>query len=166
MAGAGVTQSVCLPLLSVYQLSTNGAIQVGAASFIHSSWECTWRASLALTDCGWRLPERCGGKKVTYFCMWFVQTSASSRKSLDAPSWPGVYRLSMSLMERLLKTLRYNFLTEALDFVGVHQERILQVCYKLPLGFTGLLCLAAVGMSQKGQKHWKSPLPWGGLQWK
>lgn len=34
MAGAGVTQSVCLPLLSVYQLSTNGAIQVGAASFI------------------------------------------------------------------------------------------------------------------------------------
>lgn len=33
MAGAGVTQSVCLPLLSVYQLSSNGAIQVGAASF-------------------------------------------------------------------------------------------------------------------------------------
>lgn len=33
MAGAGVTQSICLPLLSVYQLSTNGAIQVGA-SFI------------------------------------------------------------------------------------------------------------------------------------
>lgn len=33
MAGAGVTQSVCLPLLSVYQLSTNGAIQVGATSF-------------------------------------------------------------------------------------------------------------------------------------
>lgn len=30
-------------------------------------------------------------------------------------------------MERLLKTLRYNFLTEALDFVGVHQERTLQV---------------------------------------
>lgn len=46
---------------------------------------------------------------------------------MDAPSWPGVYRLSMSLMERLLKTLRYNFLTEALDFVGVHQERTLQV---------------------------------------
>lgn len=55
------------------------------------------------------------------------QTPGASRKSLDAPSWPGVYRLSMSLMERLLKTLRYNFLTEALDFVGVHQERTLQV---------------------------------------
>lgn len=35
-------------------------------------------------------------------------------------------------MERLLKTLRYNFLTEALDFVGVHQERTLQVRGCLP----------------------------------
>ncbi|XP_061460511.1 nucleoporin NUP188 isoform X2 [Rhineura floridana] len=80
VAGAGIMQSICLPLLSVYQLSSNGAGQI----------------------------------------------PASSRKSLDAPSWPGVYRLSISLMERLLKTLRYNFLTDALDFVGVHQERILQ----------------------------------------
>jgi len=49
----------------------------------------------------------------------------------------------MSLMERLLKTLRYNFLTEALDFVGVHQERTLQVrdCQHLwgqDLGFKGV----------------------------
>ena len=49
----------------------------------------------------------------------------------------------MSLMERLLKTLRYNFLTEALDFVGVHQERTLQVrdCWHLwgqDLGFKGI----------------------------
>lgn len=28
MAGAGITQSICLPLLSVYQLSTNGMVQV------------------------------------------------------------------------------------------------------------------------------------------
>lgn len=48
-------------------------------------------------------------------------------------------------MERLLKTLRYNFLTEALDFVGVHQERILQVCHKLPLCFTWLLCSSSSG---------------------
>uniref|UniRef100_A0A674HJ17 Nucleoporin NUP188 n=1 Tax=Taeniopygia guttata TaxID=59729 RepID=A0A674HJ17_TAEGU len=94
MAGAGVNLCICLPLLSVYQLSTNGAIQ----------------------------------------------TSASSRKSLDAPSWPGVYRLSMSLMERLLKTLRYNFLTEALDFVGVHQERILQ-CLNAVRTVQSLACL-------------------------
>lgn len=30
MAGAGVTQSICLPLLSVYQLSANGTVQVSA----------------------------------------------------------------------------------------------------------------------------------------
>lgn len=30
MAGAGITQSICLPLLSVYQLSTNGMVQVSA----------------------------------------------------------------------------------------------------------------------------------------
>ncbi|EMP34696.1 hypothetical protein UY3_08273 [Chelonia mydas] len=94
VASAGVTQSICLSLLSAYQLSTNGTIQ----------------------------------------------TPASSRKSLDAPSWPGVYRLSISLMERLLKTLRYNFLTEALDFVGVHQERILQ-CLNAVRTVQSLACL-------------------------
>ncbi|XP_038600945.1 nucleoporin NUP188 [Tachyglossus aculeatus] len=94
LAGAGIPQSICLPLLSVYQLSTNGS----------------------------------------------GQTASSLRKTLDAPSWPGVYRLSMSLMERLLKTLRYNFLTEALDFVGVHQERILQ-CLNAVRTVQSLACL-------------------------
>uniref|UniRef100_A0A8C0LH96 Nucleoporin NUP188 n=1 Tax=Canis lupus dingo TaxID=286419 RepID=A0A8C0LH96_CANLU len=92
VAGAGITQSICLPLLSVYQLSSNGT------------------------------------------------TPSTSRKSVDAPSWPGVYRLSMSLMERLLKTLRYNFLTEALDFVGVHQERTLQ-CLSAVRTVQSLACL-------------------------
>ncbi|XP_040860252.1 nucleoporin NUP188 [Ochotona curzoniae] len=94
VAGAGVTQSICLPLVSVYQLSSNGS----------------------------------------------GQAPSTSRKSLDAPSWPGVYRLSMSLMERLLKTLRYNFLTEALDFVGVHQERTLQ-CLSAVRTVQSLACL-------------------------
>ncbi|XP_062815966.1 nucleoporin NUP188 isoform X1 [Anolis carolinensis] len=94
VAGAGLMQSLCLPLLSVYQLSSNGAGQV----------------------------------------------PPSSRKSQDAPSWPGVYRLSVSLMERLLKTLRYNFLTDALDFVGVHQERILQ-CLNAVRTVPSLACL-------------------------
>ncbi|KAM4696540.1 nucleoporin NUP188 [Rhinophrynus dorsalis] len=96
MAGAGITQCVCLPLLSVYQLSANGVST--------------------------------------------AQPALSSRKALDAPSWPGVYRLTVSLMERLLKTLRYNFLTEALDFVGVHQERILQ-CLSAVRTVQSLACL-------------------------
>ncbi|XP_068104600.1 nucleoporin NUP188 isoform X2 [Hyperolius riggenbachi] len=96
IAGSGITQSVCLPLLSVYQLSSNGGST--------------------------------------------AQPPLSSLKALDAPSWPGVYRLTMTLIERLLKTLRYNFLTEALDFVGVHQERILQ-CLSAVRTVQNLACL-------------------------
>ncbi|XP_077353243.1 nucleoporin NUP188 isoform X2 [Festucalex cinctus] len=78
VAGAGVIQTICLPLLSVYEVFDNGASQT------------------------------------------------LSRKSSDCACWPGVYCLCMSLMASLLKTLRYNFINEALDFVAVHQERILQ----------------------------------------
>ncbi|CAK6976075.1 nucleoporin NUP188 [Scomber scombrus] len=77
VAGAGVIQTICLPLLSVYEVSSNGASQ-----HIH-------------------VPEQ-----------------SFSRKSQDSACWPGVYRLCMSLMESLLKTLRYNFINEALDFIG------------------------------------------------
>ncbi|KAM9735655.1 nucleoporin NUP188 isoform 1-T1 [Menidia menidia] len=92
VAGAGVIQTICLPLLSVYEVSSSGAVQ----SF--------------------------------------------SRKSQDSACWPGVYRLCMSLMESLLKTLRYNFINEALDFVGVHQERILQ-CLNAVRTVQSLACL-------------------------
>nr|XP_023663672.1 nucleoporin NUP188 homolog [Paramormyrops kingsleyae] len=94
VAGAGVIQSVCLPLLSVYEMSANGA----------------------------------------------SQNLGFSRKSQDTPSWPGVYRLCLSLMESLLKTLRYDFVNEALDFVGVHQERILQ-CLNAVRTVQSLACL-------------------------
>uniref|UniRef100_A0A3P8W9J0 Nucleoporin NUP188 n=1 Tax=Cynoglossus semilaevis TaxID=244447 RepID=A0A3P8W9J0_CYNSE len=92
VAGAGVIQTICLPLLSVYEVSSSESSQ----SF--------------------------------------------SRKSQDSACWPGVYRLCMSLMESLLKTLRYNFINEALDFVGVHQERILQ-CLNAVRTVQSLTCL-------------------------
>ncbi|XP_034565151.1 nucleoporin NUP188 homolog [Notolabrus celidotus] len=92
VAGAGVIQTICLPLLSVYEVSPNGTSQ------------------------------------------------GFSRKSQDSACWPGVYRLCMSLMESLLKTLRYNFINEALDFVGVHQERILQ-CLNAVRTVQSLSCL-------------------------
>lgn len=68
MAGAGVTQSVCLPLLSVYQLSTNGAIQVGAASFIPAGSaprELPMPSQAVAGDC----QNGVEGKKVSYFCV-------------------------------------------------------------------------------------------------
>uniref|UniRef100_A0A672HS40 Nucleoporin NUP188 n=1 Tax=Salarias fasciatus TaxID=181472 RepID=A0A672HS40_SALFA len=95
VAGAGVIQTICLPLLSVYEVSSNGASQV---------------------------------------------RDSFSRKAQDSACWPGVYRLCMSLMESLLKTLRYNFVNEALDFVGVHQERILQ-CLNAVRTVQSLSCL-------------------------
>lgn len=39
----------------------------GGCCFLHSSWECTQRASHALAGCGWRLPEWCGEKKSHLF---------------------------------------------------------------------------------------------------
>uniref|UniRef100_A0A3Q3WAU3 Nucleoporin NUP188 n=1 Tax=Mola mola TaxID=94237 RepID=A0A3Q3WAU3_MOLML len=92
VAGAGVIQTICLPLLCVYEGSSNGP------------------------------------------------SHSFSRKSQDSACWPGVYRLCVSLMESLLKTLRYNFINEALDFVGVHQERILQ-CLNAVRTVQSLACL-------------------------
>ncbi|KAJ3598440.1 hypothetical protein NHX12_001950 [Muraenolepis orangiensis] len=110
VAGAGVIQSICLPLLSVYEVSSNGA------------------------------------------------TQSFSRKAQDSPCWPGVYRLCMSLMESLLKTLRYNFINEALDFVGVHQERILQ-CLTAVRTVQSLVCLDeadhTVGLLLQLSNFWK-----------
>ncbi|XP_074655526.1 nucleoporin NUP188-like [Tubulanus polymorphus] len=42
------------------------------------------------------------------------------------PTWLGIYRLIINLVSHLLATLRYTFLQDALDFVGVHQDRLLQ----------------------------------------
>ncbi|XP_057675073.1 nucleoporin NUP188 [Corythoichthys intestinalis] len=92
VAGTGIIQTICLPLLSVYEMSGNGASQ------------------------------------------------SLSRKAQDGACWPGVYRLCLSLMESLLKTLRYHFLHEALDFAGVHRERILQ-CLNAVSAAQSLACL-------------------------
>ncbi|XP_077479329.1 nucleoporin NUP188 isoform X2 [Stigmatopora argus] len=92
VAGAGAIQTICLPLLGVYEAPNNGTSQ------------------------------------------------NLSRKAQDGACWPGVYRLCVSLMESLLKTLRYHFLHEALDFAGVHRERILQ-CLNAVSAAHSLACL-------------------------
>lgn len=43
-------------------------------------------------------------------------------------NWEAVYCMVLQLMTALLHTLRYNFLQETLDFIGVHQDHMLQVC--------------------------------------
>lgn len=47
VAGAGITQSICLPLLSVYQLSSNGTVQVSARGPPpRALWCCHWAQRL------------------------------------------------------------------------------------------------------------------------
>ncbi|XP_072045504.1 LOW QUALITY PROTEIN: nucleoporin NUP188-like [Amphiura filiformis] len=41
-------------------------------------------------------------------------------------SWPGIYRLCVSLNTSMLATLHHAYLTDALNFFGVHRERIVQ----------------------------------------
>lgn len=48
MAGAGITQSICLPLLSVYQLSSNGTGQVSAQGLASCSSQVTGAHRAAL----------------------------------------------------------------------------------------------------------------------
>uniref|UniRef100_A0A8C4N615 Nucleoporin 188 n=1 Tax=Eptatretus burgeri TaxID=7764 RepID=A0A8C4N615_EPTBU len=43
------------------------------------------------------------------------------------PSWESVYQLSLALLGMLLRKLRHRFLPHAFDFLGVHQDRVLQV---------------------------------------
>lgn len=50
MAGAGITQSICLPLLSVYQLSTNGTGQVSAQDIASCSSQVTGAHRAALSS--------------------------------------------------------------------------------------------------------------------
>lgn len=69
VAGAGLTQSICLPLLSVYQLSTNGTGQVSARSLgrppallrqnVPSS-ACCLRVTLRLLSSAWLSQCPCG----------------------------------------------------------------------------------------------------------
>lgn len=113
VAGAGVIQTICLPLLSVYEVTSNGASQVRNTFLPLSS-----RGFASITHTKHR---------IDVLQSVLVSEQSFSRRSQDSACWPGVYRLCMSLMESLLKTLRYNFINDALDFVGVHQERILQV---------------------------------------
>ncbi|XP_075909302.1 nucleoporin NUP188 isoform X3 [Petromyzon marinus] len=48
------------------------------------------------------------------------------RRSHEAPSWQGAYCLCLAVLQAVLRQLRHSALPQALDFLGVHQERILQ----------------------------------------
>ena len=45
----------------------------------------------------------------------------------DSRGWSDVYHRYLTLNINMLNTLKYNFLQDALNFVGVHQDRMQQV---------------------------------------
>ena len=45
----------------------------------------------------------------------------------DPLTWQGVYCLIVALYSSMLETLSFTFVQDALNFVGVHQERIQMV---------------------------------------
>ena len=52
-----------------------------------------------------------------------------SHPSDDVAAWLQVYARAIDLNTSLLSTLRYNYVKDALDFVGCHQHRMAQVCF-------------------------------------
>ena len=55
------------------------------------------------------------------------RASLQKLKRTASSSWQALYCHGLSLVTLMLASLRYNFLQEALDFVGVHQDRMYQV---------------------------------------
>ena len=53
-------------------------------------------------------------------------TSAPNQDD-DVSAWLQVYARAVDLNATLLTSLRYNYVKDALDFVGCHQQRIVQV---------------------------------------
>ncbi|XP_077862525.1 nucleoporin NUP188-like, partial [Saccoglossus kowalevskii] len=48
------------------------------------------------------------------------------KEQSEPVTWLSVYRQSLTLMASMLATLKHSFLTDALNFFGVHQDRITQ----------------------------------------
>lgn len=64
----------------------------------------------------------------------FFSKSGSQSQGNSTPSnpvkrgnWNRVWQLCIAVMASMLRTLRHGFLKEALDFAGVHRERLAQV---------------------------------------
>jgi len=61
--------------------------------------------------------------------LYVLQSSAAACESntADVLARVGVYRLYMSFVSSMLNTLKNGFVSDAISFIGVHQQRIHQV---------------------------------------
>ena len=56
-----------------------------------------------------------------------TQGNSSPSDPLKQGNWNRVWQLCLAVMASMLRTLRHGFLKEALDFAGVHRERLAEV---------------------------------------
>ncbi len=61
--------------------------------------------------------------------LYVFQGNTKDKTSSEQLTWPGIYRIAVTVMSTMLGTLRYHVLQDSLDFVGVHQDRMQQVPY-------------------------------------
>lgn len=104
VAGAGITQSICLPLLSVYQLSSNGTVQVSAGGLS----ACTSRGKCAPAPLG------SGGRSLSGWCTarWYdpsPPTLSSSKRSARGKLMANL-RLKPRILVSLLSALPLSLL--------------------------------------------------------
>ncbi|XP_039272759.2 nucleoporin NUP188-like [Styela clava] len=120
--------SVILRLISSAHLDDDGnalRASLSVAIFRLFSTVCRHHQSaLAILNTG-IMPEFCLKTTNTY-----TDTAAAQKKN-----WLNVYHLSLVLVQNMLDVLSHNFLDHALDFIGVHNDRIIQ-------------CLEAVRINQ------------------
>ena len=65
--------------------------------------------------------------RMQYVCMRRSLLFLHQSLSADDEIWLQVYAQAIGLNTTMLSTLRYNYLQEALNFVGCHQQRLAQV---------------------------------------
>lgn len=91
-------------------------------------------------------------------CVVFVLQKMTSKQSESAVtlSWHGVYCLCVDLYATALLVLKFSFLEDAFHFLGVHQDRMLQV----QLIYIFLIVLTRKNNSYKVDFWWKGNDRW------
>lgn len=84
--------------------------------------------------------------------------TSKQRESAVTLSWHGVYCLCVDLYATALLVLKFSFLEDAFHFLGVHQDRMLQV--QLPILYNCLIILVRENNSYRVDFWWKDNDRW------
>ncbi|XP_071948123.1 nucleoporin NUP188-like [Antedon mediterranea] len=94
-----------------------------------------------------------------------IPQTTKADKTESSVTWLGVYRLSLSLMTGMLTTLKHGFLTDALNFFGVHHDRMQQCLKAVESNYTTScqkesdLTMQFIFQLSKYFKEWRFQMP-------